>query len=416
MPNISEMPSNFPNAGLTNSPSSEFSLVPSVSPSETDSMSPSSSPSTATVSYPPTSAATLHPTSSPSLESTSAFPSEVPSTFTAIDNGTVDSGTSGGNDDSLSIGGIAGITSAALFVTVAFVAFVYLCTGHMSSPDMKSPKDLNNVGMSAHDFLGKSVSSLPIPYRGLNCSVCSSSSSYRDYRFVNVFGPQGTPIPQFNPSTAGAVVIGSVTIRASSSYSSGPFDNSVSSQVHSRSIFRRRKRAQHRQSPSKSGSGISSRDDLSSISSRKSSFQGMKHRASKSRRKMVSMRLDRRNISHDAAQFPIGSLKSSLTVPLSYRQRQKLDRQLDIESQVSFGDWRATWDLSACRPCDETTDDAVIRANRKILFNTLCPESYRLSDENMTPPSSGCHSLPNMHIVPRAGSSDAGSSSILCKV
>jgi len=86
------------------------------------------------------------------------------------------------------------------------------------------------------------------------------------------------------------------------------------------------------------------------------------------------------------------------------------------DSQVLFGDWKATLDLSECRSPTDTADAAAILAHRKIVFNTLCPELTQLSNEHITPPSSGCHSLPNMHFVPRAGgSSDAGSSSILCK-
>ncbi len=403
----SEVPSNSPNAGLTGGPSSEISYVPSISPSQ-DSSSPSSAPSTTNVSNSPSDANTLRPTAVPSLGNTSSFPSEMPSTFTPIDNGNVDSSASDGDDDSMSKGGVAGITSAALFATVAFIAYMYRCPSHIPSLNMKSSKDPNNFGVPAHESLGKSGSSLPIPFMGLNYSVCSSSSSYRDYRFVNVFGPQGTPIPQFNPNTAGAVVIGSVTIRASSSYSSGPFGNSSSSQVRSTKspIFTRRKRSHDRHDAPKSDSGISSRDDVSSISSRKSSYQRrIKRRTSNHRRKRMS----------NAAPFPVCSIKSSLTVPLSSRQRQMMDKQLISESQVSFGDWRATWDLSECRPTSETADQEAILAHRRIVFNTLCPESTQLPEENMTLSSSGFHSLPNIHIVARASSSDAGSSSIICK-
>ena len=410
------MPSNSPDAGWTGPPSSEISHVPSISPSQDSS---SSSPSTIIVSNSPTAADTLRPTSVSSLENPSSFPSDMPSTFTPIDNGNVDSSASDVDDDSISAGGIAGITSAALFATVAFVAYIYRSPSHVSSPNMKSSKDAYNFGVSAYEPLGKSGSSLPIPFMGLNCSVCSSSSSYRDYRFVNVFGPRGTPIPQFNPNTAGAVVIGSVTIRASSSYSSGPYGNSGSSQVRSTKsplIFTRRKRFHHRHDAPKSDSGISSRDDVSSISSRKSSYQRrMKRRSSNHYRKIMSIRLDRRDVDQSAAHLPLSSIKSSLTVPLSYRQRRRMDKQLISDSQVSFGDWRATWDLSECRPTIETADQEAILAHRRIVFNTLCPESTQLPDENMTPSSSGCHSLPNMHFVPRASSSDAGSSSVLCK-
>ena len=45
----------------------------------------------------------------------------------------------------------------------------------------------------------------------------------RDETLVNGHGPGGNPIPQFNPNTAGAVIIGSVTIGADSSFGSGSF-------------------------------------------------------------------------------------------------------------------------------------------------------------------------------------------------
>jgi hypothetical protein len=404
-------PTRFP----TNSPSTELSSVPSTLPSTSDTtLPPSSLPSTSMVSDSPSAAGLLR-TSSPSVESTSSsFPSDMPSTQTAIGNGNGNNSSASDDDDSMSNGGIVGITSAAIFITIVFVAYMYRCPSS-PSPEMKLSKDPNYFG---HEPWGKSGASLPIPYMGLNCSVCSSSSSYRDYRFVNVFGPRGTPIPQFNPNTAGAVVIGSVTIRASSSISSGPFVNSGSHSTKSQSMFTRRKRSHRRHAAPESDSGVSSRDDVSSMSSRRSSYQrSFKHRASNHRRKMTSIRLESRDVDHGAQIPSLGSLKSSRTVPLSHRQRQQMERQLNnSDSLVSFGDWRAaTLDMSEGRSFSEPADEAAILAHRKIVFNTLCESTQSLSDDNMTPPSSGCHSLPNLHLIPRAGSSDAGSSSILCK-
>jgi hypothetical protein len=154
------------------------------------------------------------------------------------------------------------------------------------------------------------------------------------------------------------------------------------------------------------------------MSSRRSSYQrSFKHRASNHRRKMTSIRLESRDVDYGAQIPSLGSLKSSRTVPLSHRQRQQMERQLNnSDSLVSFGDWRAaTLDMSEGRSFSEPADEAAILAHRKIVFNTLCESTQSLSDDNMTPPSSGCHSLPNLHLIPRAGSSDAGSSSILCK-
>ena len=45
----------------------------------------------------------------------------------------------------------------------------------------------------------------------------------RDETLVTGHGPGGNPIPQFNPNTAGVVIIGSVTIEADSSFGLGPF-------------------------------------------------------------------------------------------------------------------------------------------------------------------------------------------------
>lgn len=53
---------------------------------------------------------------------------------------------------------------------------------------------------------GVNICLLPMSYMGFNYSSGSSSSSFRDYRFVAVFSSDGKPIPQFNPNTAGAVV------------------------------------------------------------------------------------------------------------------------------------------------------------------------------------------------------------------
>ena len=47
------------------------------------------------------------------------------------------------------------------------------------------PKDANNVGVASHEPWGKTRSSLPLSYMGLNNSMsASSSSSFRDYRFA----------------------------------------------------------------------------------------------------------------------------------------------------------------------------------------------------------------------------------------
>ncbi len=59
----------------------------------------------------------------------------------------------------------------------------------------------------------------------------------RNETLVTGHGPGGNPIPQFNPNTAGVVIIGSVTIGADSSFGSGPFAYTGSSIASSGSLF-----------------------------------------------------------------------------------------------------------------------------------------------------------------------------------
>ena len=80
----------------------------------------------------------------------------------------------------------------------------------------------------------------------------------RDETLVTGHGPGGNPIPQFNPNTAGVVIIGSVTIGADSSFGSGPFAYAGLSIASSRSCCQ--------DSPANKG-GASQRDDMSSLSS-----------------------------------------------------------------------------------------------------------------------------------------------------
>ena len=103
------------------------------------------------------------------------------------------------SEDSISRGAITEMASVlALSLTAACIVY----TG--SSPSKYSSKDANHFRIAAHERWGRSISSIPISYMGLNFSLISPSSSFRDYRSVGVFGPEGTPIPQFNPNTVGA--------------------------------------------------------------------------------------------------------------------------------------------------------------------------------------------------------------------
>jgi hypothetical protein len=249
-----------------------------------------------------------------------------------------------------------------------------------------------------------------------HCSSGSSSSSFRDYRFVAVFDPEGAPIPQFNPNTAAAVIIGSVTIGCAdnSSFGSGPFADVGSSSIMSRSFFSLGGTMSRRRgsgTPVSEG-GISSRDDVSSLSSRRSP-----KRANPNRYRSMNQRggegstwlVDRRK--RIGKRDPIGpSSMSSLsetshyTVPVSHRRLRTIEGRVDDgDRQVSFGDWVAISNITEFRHRGSFTDAAAMLSQRKVFFNALCPESV---------PSSKGLSLPDIHRVARVVSSDAGASSL----
>lgn len=96
--------------------------------------------------------------------------------------------------------------SAALALSLAAACLLYAHRrGDGVGPDKSPSKDPNHFGIARYEPWGRSISSLPMSYVVPNCSLSSTSSSFRDYRFVNVYGPDGASIPQFNPNTAGAV-------------------------------------------------------------------------------------------------------------------------------------------------------------------------------------------------------------------
>ena len=215
----------------------------------------------------PTELRTASPSASdlPSLSPAPSF-SEMPSIAMVDETGGGDHGPPSNdphNDDWLSRRAIIGMSSAlalSLLAACALYTYHHPRQGSASSPDKYMSKDANHFGIAAHEPWGKTISSLPMSYMGMSCSLGSSSSSFRDYRFVNVYGPEGNPIPQCNPNNAGAVAIGSVTIGASSSISSGLFANMGLQSTKSRSFFA----LGRRNNPPTSESGVSSRDDMSS--------------------------------------------------------------------------------------------------------------------------------------------------------
>ena len=283
------------------------------------------------------------------------------------------------------------------------------------SPTAKGPlREPNHFGTAAHEPWGGYASPLPPPYAGggANCyySSGSSSSSFRDYRFIAVFGPEGNPIPQFNPNTAGAVIIGSVTIGADSSFGSGLFAYAGSSIASSRSFFSLGTMSRRQDSPANEG-GASQRDDMSSLSSRRSPKWGNRNRRTMKRKQRgKSVWLDRNRLNRVRKNGPVGSPQSSPrsrasreTVPMRHRKLQTIVRRTDSDEQVSFGDWMAVSKMTEFRHPGLVTDAAAMLSQRKVFFNTLCPESI---------PPSECRSLPNMYHVARIGSSEAGASSL----
>ena len=302
------------------------------------------------------------------------------------------------DEESIAKGTVLGLSfGLALTVAAAYLVFInhHSDSGPSSEKDISSQKD-GGGNLNARQFkpCGEAaVPSLSLSYLGLNnCSISSTSSSFRDYRFTTVFGPKGESIPQFDPNQAAAVVIGSVTIGDSSSYSSGPF-TSGSRSTRSFFSFGRRRR--------KFKSGSSTRDDMSSLSSNRSTSFRREYRA-----------LGRHRKGSISRSKSVQSSHSRNTVPLTNRRRQKIDHFVQSNNQVSLGDWNAISYMTAeCRnPNQAVTDVGAALQQSKFFFDTLlCPETSQLSDTNTMKSS---QSMPNIY---RVCSSDAGAS-VLCKL
>jgi len=297
--------------------------------------------------------------------------------------------------ESIAKGTILGLSfGLALTVAAAYLVFInhHSDSGPSSDKDISSQKD-DRGHFNAQQFKPWSeavVPTLSLSYLGLNSE--STSSSFRDYRFTTVFGPKGESIPQFDPNQAAAVVIGSVTIGDSSSYSSGPFTSGSRSSTRSFFSFGRRRR--------KFASGSSTRDDMSSLSSNRSTSYRKEYRA-----------LGRHRKGSISRSKSIQSSHSRNTVPLTNRRRQKIDHLVQSNNQVSLGDWNAISYMTAeCRnPNQAVTDVGAALQQSKFFFDTLlCPETSQLSDTNTLKSS---QSMPNIY---RVCSSDAGAS-VLCK-
>jgi hypothetical protein len=88
----------------------------------------------------------------------------------------------------------------------------------------------------------------------------------RDETLVTGHRPGDNPIPHFNSNTAGAVIIGLVTIGADSSFGSGPFAYAGLSIASSGSFFSFGMISCRQDLPANEG-GASQRDDMSLLSS-----------------------------------------------------------------------------------------------------------------------------------------------------
>ena len=116
--------------------------------------------------------------------------------------------------DPLSDGTLARGLVVGMFA-MACLSFAALCILHHSRKAPGTVDKLSSHGAhrsaAIHEYSG---SLLPVSVFGAHHSLGSSSGSFRDHRFAHVYGPEGTPIPQFDPDSAETVVIGAVSIRA----------------------------------------------------------------------------------------------------------------------------------------------------------------------------------------------------------
>lgn len=239
-------------------------------------------------------------------------------------------------------------------------------------PDDYYSKDANHYGISTHDQWARSPS-FPFSYSSSSCS--SSSSSFRDYRFVPVFGPDGQSIIQFDPNTAGAVVIGSVTIGGSSSISTGLFINDERSPSKI-SIGEISQSKQQTKSETNNGS------ELSSLSSGRSALMWTEHRRNKlfgsSQPPKPAASIDLRSESSDTSGV------SRSTVPWTQSKSTRFERRLVRFD--NFADWKAaSFLISEYRKPDNITDSAAAKKQKQFffdLFTTPISEDSDLSTDH----------------------------------
>ena len=190
-------------------------------------------------------------------------------------------------------------------------------------------------------------------------------------------------------------VIGSVTIGASSSFSSGPFANGGSQSYSSKpkSFFFKGK-----------DSSKNDRDDMSSLSSNRSSLRkNPRYRPLNHRHPKAPIRNRVKSKLQLGSQNSIGSGSRSKisrhTTPMVHQRRQNVERQLNGNGEVSFGDWKAVGAMTKFSHSSEAsvTDRSAVETQGRFFFNTiLCPDAPPSSD--VSPNDLSWQSLPNMHL------------------
>lgn len=401
-PTASKVPSTFP----TSNPS--FSLIPSTFPS----YSPiTSAPAlTEEPSSEPTTTATTHSSesSSPSLVQSGAV---LPPGQSEVDVDTTEppfNTSHDHHDDSLSRESNVVIVAAALALTIIVLGSIYTMYNHPPRSVITKKTSSNAI----HDQWDTTMSSVPLGCLGLNQSISSSSCSHRDQRFVNVYSAEGSPIPQFNPNFASTIVIGTVTIGGSSSYSSG---------------FLGEQDFSPRELSAEQGNAFSGALECDAVSSLQSSrsFSLVQQRKRPMRMHRYAKKQTRSQGGDPDPSLSPRSAHSCKTVPmtLSCGKKKVHTRDLSGDSNiVSIGDWRAVsymssdlqrqlpqpMEMSNCGIHKSATDAAASMNQKKFFFDLFTVESELEKGSS--------HSLP---VIPKRqfsfSSSDGGVSSVLCK-
>ena len=406
-----------------------FNILPCSAPTKLHTVTPTTAaPSTTPSNNPSANIQESYPFSKtypPSQEQYSQAPTTIPAHHAGNDDAEIPE-----RKDPLSKGTIAGVSSAVALAIIAVCMIshnVYRnsCKNSRSLNEEYFSKDANHFGTLLQPWEGP----LPLAYdMSSNRSLVSSSSSFRDFRFVNVYGPDGSSISQFNPNTAGAVVIGSVTIGASSSTCSSHYakHGESFSSAKSRSFFsvgqgsRQVQLTKQKMAGSDVESGISSKDDVSSLSSNRSYLRGnwARQRRFKKSSQNCSFNGSRTTILVGASQS-IGSQSaiSRSTMPMASSKGKKFERRaVNFDRQVSFADWKAvSFMTNEYRHPEQATDSAAAMKQKRFFFD-LFASNMSDSSSDVAPKGSSCKSLAIAPRVAKGSLSDAGASSFRCKL